>query len=521
MKFWAAVTTVLIVVVAGCSGNGEAPPAMEDAGSTVQTSVAQALPTATPSPTPDINATMEAGIAATVAAMPPTPIPAPTPVPTPVPEPTPTSPPVPTPVLTPTAAPMPTSTPVPTPTPTPSPTPSPTPTPTPTPTPSPTPQPRATTPPPEWIFGPDVIDADRFALQERLEDVRAFFSHRYDGAEASDFVVVAGDVPAVSDHALRLTGRGAPHEYLGGWVTRALDGRAFMGVVYAGSLRHAVEVISHEYFHVLQGTLAGNSAYVPASSRAPLWLVEGHAVYANYLYSEDEDLVRGRLHYLSEFQLTRPERPLGDLRESNTYGGEPDHLSRQGYLYGVGLAAAQYMGDPAFVDFWKVLGQGAEWEDALRQVSGMGFDEFNEAFMEWLPSEVPRLARVTVEVQWPDMASSALRQRDYLTIGINWQTGAPSDYRPMTNWSGQTLLTRDLYSHWTGSGYVCLIWSSQDPDENGGRPLRTLGWYADGKLVSQDKADLIEFTGESITLKDWSLPGHPDTLQPYAAHYCN
>ena len=127
MKFVGAAVMVLLVALVGCSGSVEAPPPTQDVGSTVQTAVAQALPTATPSPTPDIDATIQAGMAATMAAVPPTPIPAPTPVPTLLPAPTPMPTPIPAP--TPVPTPRPTATPIPRPTATPIPTPTPTPVP--------------------------------------------------------------------------------------------------------------------------------------------------------------------------------------------------------------------------------------------------------------------------------------------------------------------------------------------------------------------------------------------------------
>ena len=164
------------------------------------------------------------------------------------------------------------------------------------------------------------------------------------------------------------------------------------------------------------------------------------------------------------------------------------------------MAAAQYLGDPAYLEFWKALGRGMGWREALRQASGVGFDEFNRAFKEWLLPQIPQLVYVAVDVRWPGMGSPALRVADYLTIGVDWVTDQPST--GPGNWSGLTRLSKALYSDTTGSGYVCLKWIAAEDDF----PLKNIGWYADGNLVSsREDAELIEFTGEE---------SHPERLEP-------
>ena len=356
-----------------------------------------------------------------------------------------------------------------------------------------------------------------------MEAVREFFAGRY-GVEATGFTVVAStDLGAINIHSRKLTGQSSPHRYMplaaAGWVAETLDGRAFMGLIYVDTnsgLNAAVRTIAHEYFHVLQGTLIKGSGYIPHSPGVPIWLVEGHAVYADYLYSQDEAFVRRQLLKVSDLKSERSGIDLGDLREVDSFWND-HHSSNKGYVYGVGLAAAQYLGDPAYLEFWKALGRGMGWREALRVVSGVGFDEFNQAFKEWLLPRIPQLVYVSVDVHWPRMGSPALRVEDYLSIGVDWVTARPSHTGP-SNWSGRTRLTKALYSDTTGSGYVCLKWIAAEDNF----PLKNIGWYADGNLVSsREYAELIELTGESITLEDWSLPGHPDTLQPQAEGNCH
>ena len=190
----------------------------------------------------------------------------------------------------------------------------------------------------------------------------------------------------------------------------------------------------------------------------------------------------------------------------------------RGYVYGVGLAAAQYVGDPAYLEFWKAMGQGMGWRDALGQVSDVDFDEFNRSFMEWLPSHIPQPMLVSVDVAWPGMGSPALTREEYLTFGIEWVPNWPFP-TSRSSWSGDARLTNAFLGNPTGIGYVCLKWDGIGGDYNYAPEI--LGWYSNGELVSREDAELIEFTGESITLKDWSLPGHPNTLQPEAGQQCN
>ncbi len=144
MKLMGKAALMLVVILVGCSGAGEAPVPTQDVGAVVETAVARALPTATPTPTPIIEATIEAGMAATMRAIPPTRVATPSSVPMATSTPMPVPAPIP-PVTAPT--PVPTLTPVPTPTSTPIPTPTPIPTSLATPTPV----------PPSHILGPPIL----------------------------------------------------------------------------------------------------------------------------------------------------------------------------------------------------------------------------------------------------------------------------------------------------------------------------------------------------------------------------
>ena len=353
-----------------------------------------------------------------------------------------------------------------------------------------------------------------------MENVRGFFYDRY-SVEASDFTALVGrDHDSMSHSFQTITGRPIRFNHFG-WVSKTLENKALMVVVYkplTNPLNEAFGTAAHEYFHVLQGTLSKESGYESPSLSAPKWLVEGTAVYAaDHVYTRDEESTERFLRYVAELNLERPSDSLGDLRHIDALWGD-EHDKDRNYVYAVGFAAAQYLGDPAYLDIWKAMGQGMGWREALLHVSGLSFDEFNQAFMEWLPSHIPELARVAVEVRWPEMGSPALEERDHLTIGISWEPYRPHPSRTFHNRLGETNLAKDLLIEMPGNGYVCLMWRSA---EEGLGPKRVIGWYSNGELVSsREDAELIEFTGESMALKEWSLPGHPDTLQPQSWHSC-
>ena len=169
----------------------------------------------------------------------------------------------------------------------------------------------------------------------------------------------------------------------------------------------------------------------------------------------------------------------------------------------MGLAVGLYLNDDdGYVEYWKLLGQGMHWEQAFLKAFGISVKDLNDPFIAWLPSRLPQEAQLTVDVSWPGMGNPALPRSDNLTIGVRWETGGWPTGFTYGNWGGTTRLTKTFEIAPRGEGYVCLKWN-----------YKVVGWYSDGKLVSREDAELIEFTGESIILKDWSLPGHPDTLQ--------
>ena len=152
--------------------------------------------------------------------------------------------------------------------------------------------------------------------------MRGFFADRY-GVEVSGFtVVVSTDLGTINVHSRNLTGQHSPHKYMplaaAGWVAEALDGKAFMGLIYVdrSGLNAAVGTIAHEYFHVLQGTLIKGSGYISPLPGVPIWLVEGHAVYADYLYSQDEGLVRGQFLKVSDLKSEGPGSPWATFAKS-------------------------------------------------------------------------------------------------------------------------------------------------------------------------------------------------------------
>ena len=525
-------------------------------------------PAASPTPEPTPTPTPEPARTAT-----PTPTPTPTlePAASPTPEPTPTPTPEPaaspTPIPTPTPTPEPTASPTPTPTPTPTYTPTPAPTATPTPTPTPTATDILTLPPPTWIFGEDIPEEHRTAYRVEMERVRAYFADMY-GVEATGFTIFVGADQDSFVEASR-DALGGQELHLGqgiqsrAWVQNSPTGGAWMVLSYGvlteenfDGLRHH---IAHEYFHVLQGQLVSGFERLPTGEiasandfavRGPRWLVEGLASYADYEYSPSR--VRGRPFLDDKFGngrytpyrdiasyvlATSKEGPvsLGDL------GAVGDHwdcafnaISDLLYFYPLSFVATLFLLGQAeqdsYVNYWKLLGEGMNWEQAFEGAFGIRADDFYKAFDEWIPSRVPFLVELKLQMRWPQAEDENLPKSD-LTMNIeNWGTWdgtRPTGLSVSSSlWVSATLAEdASVYIRFTypegavGKGYLSL-WLIDNDD------LCTkylLGWYKDGELTSsRAEATAVEFTGSSDVI-DWHLPGHPSTvprLEERKSNFC-
>ncbi len=394
-------------------------------------------------------------------------------------------------------------------------------------------------PPPTWVFSGDVPEAHKAELREEMEYVRTWFADQY-GFEATGFtVLVSANYEALSPTYPGVVGAALSNHYHPqakfpyAWVTRSATGGAVMALMYGtlsdeplSTLKHH---IAHEYFHVLQGQLASGFAQLPdgeiawhsdASSRGPNWLVEGLASYADYAYTPSR---AGRRPFLGDryypyndlqwFYLNESVT-IGDLAELGSYLDFKCTFS-DNYSYPLSFAASVFLLEQAqadsYVNYWTLLGERSTWEQAFEEAFGVRVSDFYAAFDEWLPSQLPPLAQLKLQMRWPDMESLPQTWR-FLYLNIEnwgtWESRKPSNLS--TGWTGLRGLPLQMTATYdegaVGSGYLSLWWSDDQCT------AYLLGWYRDGELTSRrEDATAVEFTGRSATI-DWNIPGHPDTL---------
>ena len=510
--------TTLFMLMAGCSE--DLSPTLTAAPTPEPTATPAPEPTATPAPKPMPTFTLEPMPTPTLeptATPPPEPMPTPTPEPTATPAPEPTAPPTPEPTAT--LAPEPTATPAPT----------------------PTPQ-AAKSPPPTWIFAGDIPEEHQTILRDEMEAVRTWFSGQH-GVEATGFTVLVGaTAEALASDFRDVTGRdllGAyvPPGYNGPsspvpdpFVSPTDDGSPVMVLIYGSNpfdrLKHA---IAHEYFHVLQVELL--APRYQETRVEPYWLVEGMAQYADHAYSQSRP---GRRPFLGD-----RETPYEDLASAISLDRiiTPRYLEnmatestfRDGYTlhpiytYSLAFAGAHLLvekaGEDSVVEFWKLLQQRPNWQQAFWEAFGMGIEDFYNSFDEWLPDQLPSYAQFSVWLHWPD--KEALPE-DVLHP-LRWQsTVDPEDMIRSPaglRWGGSTAEGAHTIIYAAGESWTGKLglWFQTDQCTK-----HLLGWYKDGELTDQRvKATVVEFPGESSNL-DWTIPARPDTLpQLQEERLCN
>ena len=394
--------------------------------------------------------------------------------------------------------------------------------------------PSVTLPPPTWVFAGDVPADHQTVLREEMEYVRAFFADRH-GVEATGFtVLVGGDNEAVSSVYRGLVGAdlGEPYDTQTtndyAWVAPSATGSAVIMLGYGGIERNPLSAlkhhIAHEYFHVLQGQLASGFAqlqngeiawHTDTSIRGPNWLMEGLASYADYAYTPSR---MGRRPFLDDrytpyrdltwFHLNEG-LSIGDLAGMEDYRTFACNFSHN-YRYPLSFAASVFLLEQAeedsYVNYWKLLGERPNWQQAFEEAFGIGVNDFYKAFDEWLPSQLLHLVQLKLQMHWPDMENQTWR---FLYVDIDsrgtWEKRL-QNYDTGSSGGLPFFLVVTYDDGAVATGYLSLWWSDDQCTEH------LLGWYKDGELTSRrEDATAVEFTGRSSTI-DWNIPGNPDRL---------
>lgn len=243
--------------------------------------------------------------------------------------------------------------------------PKPAPTPVPAPTPAPTPTPTPPAPPAgatyEFAAG---VSADDQALVRAAIDLGFRYAQRF-GVAAIGFTVAvdseAGTIlangPKISVH----TGNEA-------WLRLSAPRR--------------MEIVVHEFFHVVQLALSGRSAggrddEVPAAGAR--WLIEGAAEWFGYSALADAgqlDFGVERSRFVAGARASNA--PLSSLE---TWAGM---TAASPYHYAVSFTAVDFAtrngGIQSLVAVWREMGAGKAWRDAFAAVYGKSLDAFYAEF---------------------------------------------------------------------------------------------------------------------------------------------
>ena len=133
------------------------------------------------------------------------------------------------------------------------------------------------------MFVGDISQEWRIRVREELARVVAFYSDRYDIVVPQFTMYFANDLEPIVSLYQELHGREAPlvQGFRGGWVASTRDS-ALEAFVASGSASGLSELLSHEYYHVMQHHVLRTLADGPRSSTA--WLIEGTASYGETLY---------------------------------------------------------------------------------------------------------------------------------------------------------------------------------------------------------------------------------------------
>lgn len=231
----------------------------------------------------------------------------------------------------------------------------------------------------EVLFLGDFTSDEQESIRRELKTAQVVYADHF-GAVTSDFTVVL--VTDLASMNQRLAERGAEQ---GIWFT--CGGIATSQVILivledcGSTARAAWWPLAHEYFHILQqeaGSLASTRQRGTVRQMPWLdWLVEGSAVYASALVSEEQ----GRVPFdVRRSSLQRLWSGLGKPLPLLRSGLDPDELDW--YAYNVGFLATELLveraGPEALLAFFRFGGHAGAFEAAF----GISLSDFLTAFEE-------------------------------------------------------------------------------------------------------------------------------------------
>lgn len=174
----------------------------------------------------------------------------------------------------------------------------------------------------------------------------------------------------------------------------ASKGVAWVGVPFGTELRgklisdrHAVSMVSHELFHLVQDSIDPGQSGMPQASGKylfrPVWWIEGGGEFMGRLmprYLEFQDFGSAPLP-TDGYGASFPLEPFSDLSAFENW--ETDTVGSNGHYY-AGQIALEYIvanaGLEAVIDLLVLLGEEEEFDSAFEKVLGISVTQFYEKF---------------------------------------------------------------------------------------------------------------------------------------------
>ncbi len=252
-------------------------------------------------------------------------------------------------------------------------------------------------------------------VRTELERVVGFYADRYDTVVPEFTLYFSLDLEPVAALFKERHGVDAPLApgFGGGWVANRRDATPEMYVA-ADYSALVVDVLAHEYYHVLQFHLLLSLADGPRS--VPGWLIEGGARYGETLYLERKS--SGRPEFIWRWELlARADTPFTSVMRNEAphkelaLGGvinaglEPHYYDMA--ASGVAWLVANSGNNSADLEYWRALAETDDWQSAFASTFGMTVDDFVDVFAEYrrdLGENLPRISGVVVDLQGEPIA---------------------------------------------------------------------------------------------------------------------
>ena len=271
---------------------------------------------------------------------------------------------------------------------------------------------------PAYEFGDHVSAEEQQATMRLVEHARAVFAEQF-GLHTAAFTVAIGQVPTVC----------------------VASGADLIVIPHA-----AAWCTPHEYFHVLQATLAGGNA---ESGETPNWLVEGPATYADAVWGEaagrafDPSAAGYDEHRGSAIRSSAPVRDL-----QHPAGSWQDHAD-----YSLGFLATEWLidhgGVDSLIEYYRRLPTDG-WEHAFEKAFDLSGEDFYAEFATY---------RAAVAPPFPHVADSAVRPVVVFLgdVPVDIQTAVQSEVDRVQAFFGDRFGVDTEYSYFLGADSDAVV----------------------------------------------------------------